>query len=297
MPKVFAVGPPRTATTWMHRVLAGRVNLPRIKETRFFDRRYLKGFDWYRRHFIPLVEGLPIAEIAPTYFYSGPARQRIFKTIPEAKVIITLRDPVERLYSLYKLKVSDGTIRMPFERAVRRHPELIESNRYYVHVSGWISQFGNERVLVMLHDELVKNPQAYLARVCEFIGVSCFAIPESLQQRRSNSSNDSRSPTSAWLSALAVRAAESFQANNYKRTLAAIRKIGLRRLVLKDKPIALPPLDADLAEALRVEMNQELESLEVLLGSDLSMWKAKRLTLHGGTHADRSVGSTLELAP
>lgn len=74
LPDFLAVGPPHTAITWLHRILTGRVNLPRIvKEPRFFDLRFSKGLGWYRVHFLPVVAGLPVGEVAPTYFYSVEA--------------------------------------------------------------------------------------------------------------------------------------------------------------------------------------------------------------------------------
>src|SRR5690349_11461994 len=104
LPQFFGIGPPRTATTWLHRVLTGHVNLPRIvKEPRFFDLRFSKGFDWYRGHFEPIDPAMPTGEISPTYFYSVDARHRIAKLLPNAKIICTLREPVARLYSLYRI--------------------------------------------------------------------------------------------------------------------------------------------------------------------------------------------------
>jgi hypothetical protein len=276
LPGFFAVGPPRTATTWLHEVLTGHVNLPRIvKEPRFFDLRYAKGLAWYRRHFEPIIEGLPIGEIAPTYFYSADAIRRIAQLIPQAKILITLRDPVKRLYSLYKMKVGDGTIRMSFEDAVRRHPEMIESNRYEFYIRKWIGAFGEEQILVIMQEELLSDARSYLDKVCRFIGIPSFEISDTEGRRRSNTADTPCSATVKWLSAIAVRTADSLNTNNFARTMSLVRKLGLRKLFLRDEPVQIPPLNPEFAEQMRREMRQQIESLEVLLNTDLSAWKPK----------------------
>src|SRR3990172_7835495 len=78
LPEFIGVGPPRTATTWLHKVLSGHVGLPRgVKETQFFDRHYSLGMEWYLRHFRDWPANRPCGEFSPTYFASAEARMRI----------------------------------------------------------------------------------------------------------------------------------------------------------------------------------------------------------------------------
>ena len=69
VPSFFAVGPPRTGTTWLHARLEQEVSLPGVKETRFFDRNFEKGWGWYRAQFDSGHAHDMAGEIAPTYFY------------------------------------------------------------------------------------------------------------------------------------------------------------------------------------------------------------------------------------
>src|SRR5215831_20542545 len=97
LPDFIAVGPPRAATTWLDLVLRGHAGLPgQTKETHFFTRNYARGIDWYARHFRHCTADPVVGEICPSYFASGEARERIGLTIPDCKIICTLRDPVER---------------------------------------------------------------------------------------------------------------------------------------------------------------------------------------------------------
>src|SRR5207245_11287355 len=104
LPDFIVVGPPRTATTWLDTVLRGHVGLPRdVKETHFFARNYRQGLTWYERHFRHCAAEPVIGEICAAYFENPQARERIRTHLPKCRIICTLRDPVERLYSYYKL--------------------------------------------------------------------------------------------------------------------------------------------------------------------------------------------------
>jgi Sulfotransferase domain len=98
---------------------------PSTKEPRFFDMHFHRGIEWYRAHYPRPVEGRPMGEVAPTYFASSAARERIGATIPEARVVCIFRNPVERVVSLYRLKRAYGMIPWSFEQAIVRDPELI----------------------------------------------------------------------------------------------------------------------------------------------------------------------------
>jgi len=73
-----AVGPPRTATTWIHEYLKRQqdVRLPKeLKETHFFSWKYEKGIDWYFSHFASSGPHKITGEVCPTYFDSPRAAE------------------------------------------------------------------------------------------------------------------------------------------------------------------------------------------------------------------------------
>src|SRR5260370_3690121 len=104
LPQVIGVGPGRTGTTWLHRVLEGHVDLPYgVKETQFFVTFYDKGIDWYARHFRYATGERRAAEICPRYFFKPEAIERLNPPIPDCRILATLPGPVDRLSPLYKL--------------------------------------------------------------------------------------------------------------------------------------------------------------------------------------------------
>ena len=276
LPEFFVIGPPRTGTTWLHNVMKAHVNLPTVvKETQFFDRRYSKGLAWYRKRFEPVVAGLPIGEMAATYFYSTQASERISRLIPGVRIICTLRDPVERLYSLYRIRCASGSVRCSFREAIGRDRELIESSRYGFHLARWIELFGQERVRVLLYENFVEDPQGYVDEICRFIGILPFTISPSQSLRREKASDVLPYPRLGRLTHLAVRVGAGLNANGRRQTLALVRKLGLRKWVLKDAAFTPPPLEPEFAEQLRERLRPEVEAVEDLLQIDLARWKAK----------------------
>ena len=147
------------------------LGLPRgIKETDFFLKNYPKGMRWYLEYFRGYPPALPLGEVDPNYFGEDLARERIAKDIPRAKIIVTLRDPVERAYSSYRVMRRDAWTRVSLEETVAKNRIIRESSRYAHHLENWQRSFGKDRVLVCLYDDLEESPQNFLDQVSDFIG-------------------------------------------------------------------------------------------------------------------------------
>jgi hypothetical protein len=92
-------------------------------EVHYFDTGYGRGLDWYRNHFpCPAAQTVgtqPVAfESSPYYMFHPLAAERIFRDLPGVKLLVLLRDPVERAYSAHAHEVALGYETEPFERAL-----------------------------------------------------------------------------------------------------------------------------------------------------------------------------------
>lgn len=269
-----AVGPARTATTWLHNVLREHANLPvTTKETCFFDRYFGRGPQWYAAQFGERRDGQPSGEVAPTYFHSSIARNRIKLFAPNAKIVCTLRDPVERLYSLYRYKRSRAGFRWTFEQAVRHDEEMAESSRYVKHLTAWMDAFGQSRVMAILYDEIGREPQACIDRICEFVGVRPFTLGQAFSSPV-NSSDALTAPRSYALARGMRIVGETFNTIGLNAPFRIAKWSGMKRLFIGNGA-KLPPLDPAFAAELRDRFVPELTQLERLIGRDLSSWKAK----------------------
>lgn len=270
LPDVIAIGPPRTSTTWLEKILRGRVGLPSgIKETQFFVERYHLGLEWYAAFFRDCPPGLPVAEFAPTYFDSPQARERIARDLPNCRLICTLRDPVDRFYSHYKLWRKLGYTKTPIERAAFGHRQLLNTARYADHLADWFDCFGRERVAVMFQDDLRANRQKFVDSVCDFIGIARFDVA-----------------TVEWADEPVHRVDQAPRSFRMARRAQYVRvlmeRFRLYRLERLCEPFfdywasgggAFPPLDPELEGHIRESMRPQIERLEALLGRDLTHWK------------------------
>lgn len=284
LPSFLAVGPPRTGTTWLHKALEKHANLPRHnKETRFFDTYYSKGLRWYCAHFDRSAFSLPLGEVCPTYFYSEQARTRIAELVPDMRIICTLRDPVERIFSLYRIKRAYGAPLRSLDEALLCDPELMESSRYVFHLSRWQALFGDKNVLITIYDDLVWDPQAYIDRIVDFIGIPRFQLKGRLTLRI-NSSENAVNPVSFRWTRFSSIAADWLKEHRLGALVTAVKKTVLLRLFVGAGP-EIPSLDPATAGRLREMFRPEVERLEELLERDLSDWKSPQGVVPRDTHA------------
>jgi Sulfotransferase domain len=272
LPSFFLIGPPRTGTTWLHCVLSERTWLSHpTKETRFFDKHFDRGLNWYRTYYRRIPAGRVVGEVAPTYFASDTARERIARLIPDARIICTLRNPVDRVLSLYRLKRAYGLIRWTFEEALKRDPELMESSRYTDHLRAWKTTFGNAQILVAVHEDVGIDAQSYVDKLVDFIGVPRFQLPPR-QHQRVLSSEEMTEPRNYYLTRGANLLAEWSKARRLDSMVALAKRAGMIKLFVGGGP-AFAEMSSFERSRLRNLFRPEIETLETMLNRDLSIWK------------------------
>ena len=208
LPDFLIVGAPRCGTTSLYHHLSRHPHVmpAHVKEIQFFQYLFRRGTSYYRS-FFPLRRTLRRAdaprgrsitgEASPTYLYGGPpAVERVRSTVPHARIVVLLRNPVSRALSHYTWSVRRGTEPLSFEEAVDREEERLAGEREreraedgyvstawidhaYLHmgiyadaVADWLAGFPREQVLVLASDDLFGRTEATTARVCGFLGLS-----------------------------------------------------------------------------------------------------------------------------
>jgi sulfotransferase family protein len=281
LPDTIGVGPPRTATTWLDAVLRGRVGLPSgIKETDYFSINYRLGIEWYRGHFRHCDPALPVLEFGPVYFEWPEAPERIVEHIPHCQILVTLRDPVDRIHSHYQLLRREGWLgAIPFEAALADHERwaeragnLLSNSRYAYHLRRWLEVFGAARTLVMIYDDLEASPQDYLDRVCAFIGIAPVDLANSpLAHERLN--RMTRAPRSPRLARGARKLRVALEQRGMPRMREFLRPV-FTFCAEGGEPFA--PMHPATEAGLRERLRPEIEELEALIGRDLTAWKRPR---------------------
>jgi hypothetical protein len=153
-------------------------------------------------------------------------------------------------------------------------PHLGGSNRYAEHLAKWFDSFGRENVLVTLYDELRAEPQAYLNRVCDFIGIERIALAP-----RSDLGADvnafAHAPRSGKLAHRATTMMYWLKGHQAYRTIDLLDRAGVWEFCHGGGEL-FPRLTPEQDERLRARFLPEVEALEALLKIDLSAWKKPR---------------------
>src|SRR6266496_3352406 len=272
LPSFFVLGPPRTGTSWIHEVLAKRAILPnRLKETRFFDQHFSRGFDWYLGNFpasaYPLLSR---GEVAPTYFASCEARRRIAHTIPSAKAVCMFRNPLERMVSHYRVRRAYGLIRCNFEEALLRDQEMIESARYATHLKAWQQALGEKQILPTLYEQLSHDPQRYFDTVANFLGIQRFTLG-SLEVGRVHSSEKLTLPRIYGLTSVGSSVADWLKSRGLGQFAVRVRRSPVGSLLLGSGR-QFENLPAEVGRTAFELVRNEIEELQSLLNCDLSGW-------------------------
>ena len=258
-------------------MLDGHVGLPMgISETQFFSWYYRLGLDWYHALFRNCPPDLPLVEVATTYFDSSAARVRIKHDIPRCRIICTLRDPVARLYSQYRQLRRAGVIRaVTLEGAIESQRKwdgpgnMFSISRYAENIRTWQEKFGDDCVLVLIDDDLEKDPQGYLDQVTRFIGIPTINVGSS-PLAGGYIGEASEAPKSYKL----ARRAHDFREwlRQHKSYFLSERCDPLWNYCF-GRGASFPPPDSRVEASLREEFLPEIEALETLLKRDLTRWK------------------------
>jgi hypothetical protein len=210
-PTFFVVGAVKSGTTSLHSYLRShpQVFMPESKEPGYFaarlrpvprsDAKYCCSGDEKRYH--RLYRGAAsyraAGDVSPCYLWDEDAAAKIRRAVPSARIVIMLRDPVERAYSHYLLKIQEGKEKRPFLEALKQDTIrdqsgwwdarlYIECGLYYEQVKRFLDIFGREQVAIFCFEDLKRDPKQVLDKLARHIGVELHLFDETEVNRVHN---------------------------------------------------------------------------------------------------------------
>jgi hypothetical protein len=216
--------------------------IPALKELHLFDNEDLNWqhpeqiISTYHAFFQDAPAGKLWGEATPIYSYWRPAMARIWAYNPAMRVILCLRNPVERAYSHWAMETGRAWDAVPFANAIASEPErcrsaLPEQHRVFSYVSrGFYSEqlrrlwsfFPKEQTLILRQEQLLEDPSGTLAAVHQFLGMDPLPVAQPLRANKGSYSS---------------------------------------------------PMDPTIRAQLQELFNPEISQLEQMLGWDLSAWR------------------------
>lgn len=278
-PDFIGIGAQRAGTSWMYACLYEHpeICMPR-KEINFFsrDRNWSRGFEWYESIFTECPPEALKGEFSTSYLTTPDSASRIHARYPAARLIVSLRDPVDRAYSSYLNDIVAGEVpeTKPFGEALEAHPEYLETGRYASHLQRYLDLFPREQLHISIFDDARSNPLESVQDVYGFLDVDAAFRPSMLNRPV----GIGRVPKSQRLERLLLDASGAFRRRKALRRLWWTAK----RLGLGDRVRALNtrrgealPDRLDPAERSRLipRFEPDIRALEELLHRELPGWR------------------------
>ncbi|MSU90645.1 sulfotransferase [Rhodobacteraceae bacterium 2CG4] len=268
----IGLGGQKCASSWVHAVLAEHpaVNAAPGKELDFFSYHHDRGHDWYARRW--RGPGLRF-ENSPSYLHDPRAPGRLRAFAPGARLIATLRDPVDRAFSHHLHEIARGHIRaQPFAPALRANPDYLEQGHYARHLSVWRQAFPPDRMLILLAEEIAAAPEAARVRMLRFLGLDPGPPPAMLAEAR-NVSDRARLPA---LRAGLRAGGAAMRAAGLSAPLAALKRGAPAKALMRwnDRPLRaeVPALSATERAALAQGFAADMAALAGMMGRDSLPW-------------------------
>ena len=178
-PHFIGIGAQRSGTSWMFECFLEHpeIFMPQ-KEMQFFNKRPLSELDSYLAKFTEQAK--VCGEITPDYLSSRTAIDGISKACPNAKLIIILRNPVERTRSSYSLyKERDVTDITSLDDVFTSESVIFTKSLYGEQVEYLFSRFNPDNIKVVFFDRIKTEPIKLIQEVFAFIGVDPSFTPQS----------------------------------------------------------------------------------------------------------------------
>ncbi len=296
LPNFLIVGAARSGTTSLYHYMSQHpdIFMSPIKEPHFFsfvndiphyngyrcegyNENIVTDFNTYKKLFSQANNEKAIGESSTSYLYYPKAASNIKQYIPDCKIIILLRNPVDRAYSFYSFAVLHGYEALSFEQGLFKEAERLMMNwipiyyymnwsYYYEHVNRFLNTFGTSNVRIYLYDDLKYSPDELITDVWTFLDVNPFFKPNMRIENRGGLPRSRIIHKALW---------EPFILKSiFKSVVPELIRKRIRDFILSHGYTynAKPEIKAETRARLLELFKDDILKLQGLIKRDLSMW-------------------------
>jgi hypothetical protein len=227
------------------------------------------GHSWYRRQFVDATPGQVVGERSNSYLIRPGAADTIHRHMPDARLVAMLRNPIDRAYSGYCMRLRGNQVTREVERYLDPErsvcPEILQNSLYSRNLQPYLDRFPRRQIHFVIFDDIEQRPAAALSDLCGFLGIAPLA-DEMLVVEKVNPKERLRLPRG--LNDF-VRRYEGIGA--LRDALRATPLVTWMRSLLQ-RETAYPPLPHALRLRLAVYFQNDIEQLSEIVGRDLRHW-------------------------
>ncbi|MBI3573828.1 sulfotransferase domain-containing protein [Candidatus Kaiserbacteria bacterium] len=288
----IGIGAARSASTWIfdclkeHPALCGASP----KETKFFLERG-HAIAEYGKYYRDCPSGKLKGEFTPGYLYSAYAAETIRREYPMVKLIVCLRNPIERLISTtYHELMREGSdpsrVSDVAESVFASYPENEDATlirgKYFKALQTYLALFPREQMHISFYEDIAKDPRAFMKELYMFLDVDSSFVPSVLEKKINITAENERYSLTLNRAYYSARDLLSKSvpgrlvkriliAMGIKRAMKSLQKKNIRHEHLT--PLAKKPMSNQKRIALRNYYDEDIRSLEKYMGRSLEDWR------------------------
>jgi len=290
LPTFIGIGAPKAATTWLGHQLREHpdVFLAPVKETHFFTQDTIEGcLDQYESYFTEAEEETAIGEISVDYYRSGIVPGRIHRYLPEVRLFVSVRNPIEQAYSYYwhfqRQNFHNEGHAGSFEEAIDVFPDrFIQAGLHYENLRRWLEYFDRSQLLILFFKDIKQKPEEVVKRLYGHIGVDP-SFPVQDVNRQGRSARSGTSPRGPVVEGVRKRVHDFLTQRVYNplKNLVGVPQAAKMKETLRIRELmewafrqdGYPDMNPNTRRALRQRFAEDIAKLEQMTGRDLSHWQ------------------------
>ena len=273
LPNFLGIAAVKAGSTSIYRYLGEHpeIYVSPVKETNFFayegqrERRFrIRSWREYEAQFVGVAGEAAVGEFSPQYVNYPRAAARIAEALPDVRLLASLRSPADRAYSCWLGSVKNGLESEAAETAIRPGSLYVERGFYRQKLEPFLALFPQERIRIVLFEDLARDAATVMAGIYEFLGVDARFVPDVSRRHNEGRVPRSRRINHAW-HALRRLQPRTFQAPRFL--------VRWNARLLESASTPAPPPDPTLRARLLELYRDEVDRMEELLGRDLDAWR------------------------
>ncbi len=284
LPNFIMIGVAKAGTTSFFHYLDQhpQIYMCPIKATNFFGYEDARNWKWMEEGDPPLLRNFPvrtfeeyeasfagasteiaIGEVSPQYFRCPTAAQLIHDSIPNVKLIVSLRNPADRAFSGFLMRTRRGDAVKGFYEELSPQSSHVKEGFYYRRLKRYLDIFPKDRIKIYLFEEFRKEPARIVADLYEFLGVATNFVPDTSTRHNPAGIPKIRLLNQLFFHPTLINIAKSVIPENIQGMAKRVQQQNLR---------AAPKLPAELRAELLNHYREDILKLQELVDHDLSVW-------------------------